>query len=177
MGEKYYVKRGKKYEEIGVETPRFLSNGIWLVDRKERGNSEQLIAKIGEIQNNWKYGQMVAHSNHLSAFIRAKINEYFHDTFEHRADGSFRYKLPPANDMAKDILLFLSMTEEEKKSAVAKAFRKHTHVDDEGNVLDSDGKLIFHRFTKEALATKVKQLKEDLEKHESLLAHALISSL
>ena len=175
ISEKYYVKRGRKYEEVGEETPRFLSDGIWLVDKKT--NSTQMIAKIGDIENTWKYGQMAAHAHHLPNFIRAKINEYFNDTFQCQADGSFRYCMPSAHDMAKDILMFLSMNEDERREAIKKTFRKVSHISSDGHVVDGNGDIIYNKVSKEKLAFEIKKLKEDLILRERLLEERLVAEL
>jgi hypothetical protein len=101
MSEFYYKDEKGKYHKRH-ETPRFLSDGVWVVQTKPGVHSQQCIMKIGELSSVFPFADLAQHSDRLAEFIRLwniSINRY-----------------NPYGVHSLAILKFISMTEEEKKS-------------------------------------------------------------
>jgi hypothetical protein len=111
-----------------------------LVDRKTA--SSQYIAKVGELRDNVSYGQLIRDTESVSSFIRAKVSEYFGETFVLQPEGNFRYTLPSATDMAHDILKFISMSKDDRIAAIRASFLKSKHIDNDGNVIDGNHNIV-----------------------------------
>jgi hypothetical protein len=174
MSETYYIKKGRKYV-VAEETPRFLSDGVWLVDHKT--TKKQYIAKVGELRDNVSYGQLVKDTESISSFIRAKVSEYFGETFKLQPDGNFRYALPSATDMAYDILKFISMSKEDRGDAIRASILKSKHIDKDGNVVDDNYNIVYQKHSKEAVAFEISELKKRIDTLEILLGEKCVEDL
>lgn len=172
MIDKYYIKRGNRYFEAEPPTP--WTDGIWIV---QKNGGSQYIAKVGEIEDKYKFGNMVAHSSELASFIRIKFAEYIDNSIQFQSDGSFRYVMPSASVMALDILKFLSMSDDEKRKEVKRVFDNTKHIDSNGNIVDGHGRLVHNKYTKEAKAYKILKLKKELDDTEQIFSEQLIDEL
>lgn len=84
------------------ETPRFLSDGIWIVQTKPSVYSQQCIMKIGDISSVFPFADLAQHGDSLAEFLRLW------------EDSKNRYQ--PYGVYSLAIIKFISMTEEEKRN-------------------------------------------------------------
>lgn len=171
----YYVKEGKEYKCVGKPTPKFLSDGVWIVDCKCK--NVQHIAKIGELKNPFPYAQMFCDCSTLANYIRVRFMQYYSDSLKIQANGALKFCLPCTTDIAADILKFLSKTNPEKHHDIEVARLAAKHIDDSNNVVDGNGKLLYRNWTKEATAVKLKELRKEVEEWERILGERCMDSL
>lgn len=171
----YYIKQGKKYVRVGTERPSMLSDGFWLVD----GDCTKLqrIAKIGELRKKNPFLSMMQHRDILSTYLRGLFAKYINDTIEITDDGGVRYVFPCSQDVASDILKFLSGNREEREKEIVRLFKECDHFDSQGNVINLNGMIQHKKNTKEAIALKIEQLKQEIATLENKLGEKLIEHL
>jgi hypothetical protein len=100
MSEFYYKDEKGKYHKKR-ETPRFLSDGVWIVQSKPGVYSQQCIMKIGDLSSVFPFADLAQHSDRLAEFIRL-WNES-------------KNVYSPYGVYSLAILKFISMSEDEKK--------------------------------------------------------------
>jgi hypothetical protein len=172
MSDTYYIKHGKRYVSVGEETPRFLSDGIWLVKREQK--SQQRIAKLGELKDIFPYAHMAQDVDILATYLRALFSKYVDDTIRVSAKGCINYSFPSAHDMAQDVLKFLSLSEKSREKHILEIIKECKYIDYEGTVRNLNGDIAHKQYTAEAAAYRVQQLKDQLAKAEKDLGRRLL---
>ncbi|MFA5754657.1 MAG: hypothetical protein WC905_04940 [Patescibacteria group bacterium] len=171
----FYVKQGNEYKNVGHETPRFLSDGIWLVENDSK--KQQRIAKLGELKKPYPYARMAQDTDILCTYLRALISKYINNTINILEDGSIQYSFPCSHDMAHDILYFLALNHKDRQQHIINVYKECSHIDSQGNVINLDGKIQYKCHTKEAVAFKIQELKTQINELEKKLCDKLIEDL
>jgi len=174
MSEKYYIKHGKRYKLVGYE-PHFTTDGIYLV--KQQGCSYQRVAKLTDLKENFPYALMAKDVPELASYIGAKSLEEISGSLIMYPDGHFQYSLPSHSDIAENILKFLAMSSDERKRTIEKARTANTHINSEGAVVDKYGDMVYSKYSKEAFAAKLTQLRKEVAEYERILEQRLIDEL
>lgn len=149
--------------------------GVWLVDADGKGKHH--IANADEIKGVVDYAKMAKDDYKLATFIRVKFQSYISNTIKVEPNGTINYALPSAVQIAQDVLKFLAMDSDERRSSINKAIKTNTNFDSEGNVLDANGTIIHHAFSKEATACKIQELQKQIEDYTRLLGERCIADL
>ena len=167
----------KKEKIKTLYDPGNFCDGFWLI--KDNGNSRELMANKEDLKPKQipLYSRMCEDRNELATFISAKFRQYFSDTLVITGEGSFRYTMPSSSNIALEILQFLSSDEEGKQEKISKAIKKSYHIDSEGHVIDSFGKLIYMKGSKEAIAHTIQEKERDIAYLEEQLGEKCIEDL
>lgn len=165
---KLFKKVGRRYKSIGEETPRFLADGIWLV-QKGRGSCQH-ICKLSDIKELFPYAQMATDTDELATFLRLAEKRRIHANISVSEDRCVTYSIPCAQDIAKEILLFLSLNKEDRKKEIQKLTQGFQYLDFQGYIRDGMGRVVKHRFDERALLAQKKDLLEKLALVDKKLA-------
>ena len=169
------MKTAKKSKVPSFEEDWNADDGLWIIDHK--GGKRQMIARMSELKNPLLYGQLAVDADELATYLRVLIYKYFNDTVQITPNNNFRYVLPSAQEMALTILKFLSLDKREKEQEVEKASKCVNHIDEDGNILDDIGGLVYDKDTKEAVAVRLREAQRQVANEEKLLAAKCIESL
>lgn len=149
----YRDKDGGKLRYVAEhETPRFLSNGVWLVTDTPHCHSNQLIFKLGEVPTLYPYAQMALDGDDLAAFLAQWRDAKVSETIVRGADGSVTYTLGSCSEQAQAILRYLAMSPDERKAEVERLVKAALYIDRDSDVRDGRGEYI-RRATSKDIAT------------------------
>ena len=174
MSTKYYIKKGKRYELIGYD-PHFIADGMYLVT--QHGRAYQRVMKLNDLKDTYPYSAMAKDIPELAGFLRAHGADAIGGTLQMRPEGSYQYQFPANQDMAEHILKFLAMTTEERKEVLKKMYENNHHLDREGNVVDLHSNIVFTKYSKEAYAAKLEDLRKQVAEYERVLGKRLLDDL
>lgn len=172
----YRQNREGEFEPVGWETPKFLSDGVWIVE----GNTgtKQKIAKIGAFKNPINYASLVKENCEiLPKFIRALVTKYTSDTIKFLKDGTIQFVFPSATEFSEEILDFLPRTQGEKQRKIKDVANTVKQIQSDGSVTNALGEMLYYPHSAEATAIKIAQLKEELAYHEHILEQRLMDKL
>lgn len=159
----------------GFEDEWDAEDGLWIID--QRGGKRQMIAHMRDLKNPIIYGALAVDVDELASYLRILTYKYFNDTVQITPQNNFRYVMPPAIEMAQTILKFLAFDKQEKEAEIQKASKTVRHIDDDGNIVDDIGGLVFDKDSKEAVAVRLLEAKRQVANEEKLLAAKCIDSL
>ena len=174
MNKTVYIKEKRKYQAVGTEA-HFVGDGIYLVE--QNGRSYSRVAKLGTLKKTAKFAKMAKEIPELAIYLYAIMHQKVSGTLRMDKDGSWQYQIPSTHDLASDIITFLGMDADERKRAINIAASQDTHLDSDGNVVDSVGKLLHTRYSKEAYAVKLHQLQKQVAEYEQILSEQLLDDL
>lgn len=175
MNKKRYVRGGSDCGAVGPTNRPFLTDGIYLVETG--GSSYQRVARLCTLKKTFPFAQMAKEAPELATYLRVKALEIIGSTLRMNNDGSWTYTIPSTAALASDILTFLAMDKDERQRAIQKAASETTKLDSDGNVVDDLGKRLYTKYSKEAFAVKLRQLKKQVKEYERILADKMIDDL
>lgn len=154
----YRDKDGGKLRYVSIcETPRFLCDGIWLVQTLENGHKEQRIQMLGEIGPVFPYAQMMQDSDDLASFIRLwngakRSNEIEKHAKAQTPIDQLVMTIPSVSEQASDTLKFLAMDKKARGKWLKKlssqslsrtlAFKPYGSGLDGYNIVDDSGHIV-----------------------------------